>query len=159
MMEKNGCIPNDNKPVIRMLAREIGRSNRGRNRILAGAVCACIVTLTVVFGISLGKMRAEYTQAMRAAGTRASACIERADHKQYEKVRALGYVKHVGRSMLAGEGFLAGGAAQTEQEDSAAAADGEQRVCMIQWLDEQVWEEIVKPAYTDIIGDWDEDLP
>lgn len=152
MMEKNGCIPNDNKPVIRMLAREIGRSNRGRNRILAGAVCACIVTLTVVFGISLGKMRAEYTQAMRAAGTRASACIERADHKQYEKVRALGYVKHVGRSMLAGEGFLAGGAAQTEQEDSAAAADGEQRVCMIQWLDEQVWEEIVKPAYTDIIG-------
>ncbi len=47
MMEKNGCIPNDNKPVIRMLAREIGRSNRGRNRILAGAVCACIVTLTV----------------------------------------------------------------------------------------------------------------
>ncbi len=163
-MERKRGIPNDNRAVIRMLALEIGRSNQGRNRILAGAVCACIVTLTVVFGISLGKMRAEYTQAVRAVGTRASARIERADRKQYEKVRALGYVKHVGRSMLAGEGFVAGGATQTEQEDSAAAAtqagqedgtaaaDSEQRVCMIQWLDEQAWEEIVKPAYTNITG-------
>ena len=120
-----------------MLALEIGRSNKGRNRILAGAVCMCIITLTMVFGISLGKVRAEYTQAVRSAGTRASACIERAERKQYEKVRTLGYVKHVGRSMLTGEGLL---------------ADSERRVCMLQWLDSQAWEEIVKPAYTDIAG-------
>ena len=89
LMEKNECIPNDNRSVIRMLAREIGQSNKGRNRILACAVCVCIVTLTVVFGISLGKVRAEYTRAVRAAGTKASACIERADRRQYEKVCAL----------------------------------------------------------------------
>ena len=136
-MEKNGCTPNDNRAVLRMLALEIGRSNKGRNRILAGAVCMCIITLTMVFGISLGKVRAEYTQAVRSAGTRASACIERAERKQYEKVRTLGYVKHVGRSMLTGEGLL---------------ADSERRVCMLQWLDSQAWEEIVKPAYTDIAG-------
>lgn len=136
-MERNGCTPNDNRAVLRMLALEIGRSNKGRNRILAGAVCMCIITLTMVFGISLGKVRAEYTQAVRSAGTRASACIERAERKQYEKVRTLGYVKHVGRSMLTGEGLL---------------ADSEQRVCMLQWLDSQAWEEIVKPAYTDIAG-------
>lgn len=136
-MEKNGCTPNDNRAVLRMLALEIGRSNKGRNRILAGAVCMCIITLTMVFGISLGKVRAEYTQAVRSAGTRASACIERAERKQYEKVRTLGYVKHVGRSMLTGEGLL---------------ADSERRVCMLQWLDRQAWEEIVKPAYTDITG-------
>ena len=136
-MERNGCTPNDNRAVIRMLALEIGRSNKGRNRILAGAVCMCIITLTMVFGISLGKVRAEYTQAVRSAGTRASACIERAERKQYEKVRTLGYVKHVGRSMLTGEGLL---------------ADSERRVCMLQWLDSQAWEEIVKPAYTDIAG-------
>ena len=136
-MERNGCTPNDNRAVLRMLALEIGRSNKGRNRILAGAVCMCIITLTMVFGISLGKVRAEYTQAVRSAGTRASACIERAERKQYEKVRTLGYVKHVGRSMLTGEGLL---------------ADSERRVCMLQWLDSQAWEEIVKPAYTDIAG-------
>ncbi len=136
-MERNGCTPNDNRAVIRMLALEIGRSNKGRNRILAGAVCMCIITLTMVFGISLGKVRAEYTQAVRSAGTRASACIERAECKQYEKVRTLGYVKHVGRSMLTGEGLL---------------ADSERRVCVLQWLDSQAWEEIVKPAYTDITG-------
>lgn len=136
-MERNGCTPNDNRAVLRMLALEIGRSNKGRNRILAGAVCMCIITLTMVFGISLGKVRAEYTQAVCSAGTRASACIERGERKQYEKVRTLGYVKHVGRSMLTGEGLL---------------ADSERRVCMLQWLDSQAWEEIVKPAYTDIAG-------
>lgn len=164
MMEKNGGIPNDNQAVIQMLAQEIGKSNRGRNRILAGAVCACIVTLTMVFGISLGKMRAEYMQAVRAAGTKASACIERADRKQYEKVCTLGYVKQAGRSVLIGEGIAADGAARTEQEnragvaarteqeDGASGTDSERRVCQIQWLDEQAWEEIVKPAYTDIFG-------
>lgn len=42
-MERNGCTPNDNRAVLRMLALEIGRSNKGRNRILAGAVCMCII--------------------------------------------------------------------------------------------------------------------
>ena len=43
-MDKNGFTPNDNRPVLGMLAWEIGKSNRGRNRILAGAVFLCIVT-------------------------------------------------------------------------------------------------------------------
>ena len=93
----------------------------------------CIITLTVVFGISLGKVRAEYTQAVRSAGTRASACIERAERKQYEKVRTLGYVKHVGRSMLTGEGLL---------------ADSERRVCMLQWLDRRGKRLLSRPIQT-----------
>ena len=42
-MDKNGFTPNDNRTVLGMLAGEIGKSNRGRNRILAGAVFLCIV--------------------------------------------------------------------------------------------------------------------
>lgn len=135
MMGPGGDIPNNNASVIRMLSRELGRCNKGRNRILAGAVCMCIVTLTMVFGISFGKVRAEYTRAVRSAGTAASACIERADREQYEKVRSLSYVKRAGRCVVIGEGSYRG-----------------KRLCRIRALDDTAWEEITKPAYTDISG-------
>jgi len=37
--------------VIEMLAKTHSRYNKGRNRILTVAVCLCILTLTIVFGI------------------------------------------------------------------------------------------------------------
>ena len=151
-MDKNGFTPNDNRPVLGMLAGEIGKSNRGRNRILAGAVFLCIVTLTMVFGISFGKVKAEYTRAVRSAGTAASACIEGADFKQYEKVRDLEYVKLTGRSVPVGEGISSEGAGKEGREAGAEGADGDRRICRIQWLDHLTWEEIIKPAYTDVFG-------
>lgn len=151
-MDKNGFTPNDNRPVLGMLAGEIGKSNKGRNRILAGAVFLCIVTLTMVFGISFGKVKAEYTRAVRSAGTAASACIEGADFKQYEKVRDLEYVKLAGRSVPVGEGISVEGAGKEGREAGAEGADSGKRICQIQWLDHLAWEEIIKPAYTDIFG-------
>ena len=74
-MEKKTFIPNQNRQVLRMLAREFGKWNRGRNRILMSAVTLCIVTLTMVFGIASGKTKAEYIKAVRAAGTTASVRI------------------------------------------------------------------------------------
>ncbi len=151
-MDKNGFTPNDNRPVLGMLAGEIGKSNGGRNRILAGAVFLCIVTLTMVFGISFGKVKAEYTRAVRSAGTAASACIEGAEFKQYEKVRDLEYVKLTGRSVPVGEGISSEGAGKEGREAGAEGADGDRRICRIQWLDHLTWEEIIKPAYTDVFG-------
>ena len=68
-----------------MLSREIGKCNKGRNRILLGTVILCIVTLTMVFGISFGQVQAEYTKAVRAAGTAASGCIGDADQDVYKR--------------------------------------------------------------------------
>ena len=65
-MEKKTFIPNQNRQVLRMLAREFGKWNRGRNRILMSAVTLCIVTLTMVFGIASGKTKAEYIKALGA---------------------------------------------------------------------------------------------
>lgn len=134
-MAGKGFTPNQNKQVVKMLSREIGKCNKGRNRILLGTVILCIVTLTMVFGISFGKVQAEYTKAVRQAGTAASVCIENADQSQYEKVCSLRYVKRAGRCVTLGE-----------------AADGDQYICRIQALDDAAWEEIRKPAYTDIHG-------
>lgn len=135
MMAANRFTPNNNKPVIRLLAREFGKCNRGRNRILMGAVSLCILTLTMVFGISYGKLKAEYTKSVRAAGTRASVCIENAEESQYQKLKTLGYVKQMGRLISVGR-----------------AERGGERICSIQVLDGPAWEELVQPAYTDIAG-------
>lgn len=134
-MKEKRSIPNKNSSAVRMLSREFGRYNRGRNRVLMGAVILCIVALTMVFGIAFGKVQAEYTRAIRAAGTRASACIERASQEQYGEVRSLSYVKRAGRRVSVGE----------------AAGEGGGAFC-VQVLDRYAWEDIVKPAYTDISG-------
>lgn len=134
-MAGKGFTPNNNKYVIKMLSKEFGKSNKGRNRILLGAVILCIVTLTMVFGISYGKVQAEYTKAVRAAGSTASTYIEDADVSQYAVVNALSYVAQAGRRVSAGE-----------------AAVGQKTVCTIQWLDESAWEKMMRPAYTDIHG-------
>ena len=69
--------------VTEMLAKTHSRYNKGRNRILTAAVCLCILTLTIVFGIASGKIEAEYLKAVREAGTTASACIEKGRKKSY----------------------------------------------------------------------------
>ena len=102
-MEKKTFIPNQNRQVLRMLAREFGKWNRGRNRILMSAVTLCIVTLTMVFGIASGKTKAEYIKAVRAAGTTASVRIEHAENEIYQKIEDLSYVKESGRSISVGE--------------------------------------------------------
>lgn len=151
-MKMHMFIPNNNKSVIRMLSKELGRYNRGRNRILMGAVSLCIITLTMVFGIAFGKVKAEYTRSVRAAGTSASACIENAEEAQYAKVCSLSYVKKAGRSVSVGEGMT--GEDSVKGNTSEASEQKEKHVCWIQVLDQQAWEEFVKPAYTDIYGEY-----
>lgn len=138
-MEKKTFIPNQNRQVLRMLAREFGKWNRGRNRILMSAVTLCIVTLTMVFGIASGKTKAEYIKAVRAAGTTASVRIEHAENEIYQKIEDLSYVKESGRSISVGE-----------------AAVSEKHVCNLEVLDTSAWNKLVSPAYTEIHGHYPE---
>ena len=133
----NGFTPNNNTNVIRLLSEEIRKCNKGRNRILMGAVILCILTLTFVFGTAYGKIDAEYTKNIRMDGTTASTYIEEGTKKQYEKVRSLGYVKEVGRRMKMGE---------------ATEDDKKESICSIQVLDQTAWEKMMKPAFTGIHG-------
>ena len=144
MMNGIQFIPNNNRSVLRMLSKEYERCNRGRNRILMGAVCLCIITLTLVFGIAVGKVQAEYLKAARAAGTTASASISGAGTSVYQKVRSLGYVKRAGRRAAVGWA--------SAWETGKKPLEAEKEVCTIQVLDGPAWEQIVSPAYTDIRG-------
>lgn len=138
-METKTFIPNQNRQVLGMLAREFGKWNRGRNRILMSAVTLCIVTLTMVFGIASGKTKAEYIKAVRAEGTTASVRIEHADNGIYQKIEDLSYVKESGRSISVG-----------------GATVSEKHVCNLEVLDTSAWNKMVSPAYTEIHGHYPE---
>lgn len=133
----NGFTPNNNTNVIRLLSEAIRKCNKGRNRILMGAVILCILTLTFVFGTAYGKINAEYTKNIRMDGTTASTYIEEGTKQQYEKVRSLGYVKETGRRMKMGETTESG---------------KKESICSIQVLDQTAREKMMKPAYTGVHG-------
>ncbi len=137
----NGFTPNNNTNVIRLLSEAIRKCNKGRNRILMGAVVLCILTLAFVFGTAYGKINAEYMKNIRMDGTTASSYIEEGTKQQYEKVRSLGYVKETGRRMKMGE---------------AAESGKKESICSIQVLDQTAWEKMMKPAYTGIHGTYPE---
>ena len=124
--------------VTEMLAKTHSRYNKGRNRILTAAVCLCILTLTIVFGIASEKIEAEYLKGVREAGTTASACIEKGDKLLYSSALGLPYVKKAGRRVTVGS-----------VSQNKADASG---LCTLQAVDQNAWEYIQKPAYTDVQG-------
>ena len=137
----NRFTPNNNTNVIRLLSEEIRKCNKGRNRILMGAVILSVLTLTFVFGTAYGKINAEYTKNIRMDGTTASTYIEEGTKQQYKKVHSLGYVRETGRRMKMGE---------------ATESGKKESICSIQVLDQAAWEKMMKPAYTDIYGTYPE---
>ena len=64
-MRRREFTPNDTRGVIRLLSLRYAGTARGRNRILLATVILCIVVLTMVFGITRGKIRAEELNAIQ----------------------------------------------------------------------------------------------
>ena len=128
-------IPNNNQEILSMLAEKLRKKNHGRNMVLLCAVAVGIVTLTLIFGTSAGKIQAEYTKAVRRVGSTASAVLENATEDQYRQICSLSYIKNAGKRVRAGR-----------------AESGEKKLGEISLLDQSAWEKIIRPAYTDLQG-------
>ena len=137
-MRRRDFTPNDTRGVIRLLSHRYAGTARGRNRILLGTVILCIVTLTMVFGITRGKIRAEELNAIRTAGTAASGVVEDGNASQYAALKAAGYIRQAGRCVTVGP------------------AETKETVCSIRWADADAWEKLLCPAYTEIHGNYPE---
>ena len=74
MLHKN--IPNNNKDIIRFLAKNFAGIKKVRNTILFCSIIIGIVAITMVFGISFGKIQAEEIRLIRENGTASSGRIE-----------------------------------------------------------------------------------
>ena len=137
-MRRREFTPNDTRSVIRLLSFRYAGTARGRNRILLGTVILCIVALTMVFGITRGKIRAEELNAIRTAGTAASDTRSRVNASQYAALKAAGYIRQAGRCVTVGP------------------AETEETVCSIRWADADAWEKLLRPAYTEVHGNYPE---
>ena len=137
-MRRRGYTPNDTRDVIRLLSVRYAGSARGRNRILLATVILCIAALTMVFGITRGKIRAEELNTIRTAGTAASGVVEDGNASQYASLKAAGYISQAGRCVTVGP------------------SESEGPVCSIRWADADAWEKLLRPAYTEIHGNYPE---
>ena len=139
MFHKN--IPNNNKDIIRFLAKNFAGTKKIRNTILFCSVVIGIVAITMVFGISCGKIQAEEIRLTRENGTASSGRIEDGTEEQYAKLKQLDYIKQVGKSIFVGEA--------TDVSD-----DNAKTICNVVWADSESWNFFLKPAYTNIIGSY-----
>ena len=139
MLHKN--IPNNNKDIIRFLAKNFAGTKKVRNTILFCSIVIGIVAITMVFGISFGKIQAEEIRLIRENGTASSGRIEDGTEEQYAKLNQLDYIKQVGKSIFVGE-------ATDISENNAKT------ICNVVWADSESWNNFLKPAYTNLIGSY-----
>ena len=139
MFHKN--IPNNNEDIIRFLAKNFAGTKKVRNTILFCSVVIGIVAITMVFGISCGKIQAEEIRLTRENGTASSGRIEDGTEEQYAKLKQLDYIKQVGKSIFVGEA--------TEVSENNAKT-----ICDIVWADSESWNNFWRPAYTNVIGSY-----
>ena len=139
MFRKN--IPNNNKDIIRFLAKNFAGTKKIRNTILFCSVVIGIVAITMVFGISFGKIQAEEIRLTRENGTASSGRIEDGTEEQYAKLKQLDYIKQVGKSIFVGEA-------------TDVSENNEKTICDVVWADSESWNNFLKPAYTNVIGNY-----
>ena len=139
MFHKN--IPNNNKDIIRFLAKNFAGTKKIRNTILFCSVVIGIVAITMVFGISFGKIQAEEIRLTRENGTASSGRIEDGTEEQYAKLKQLDYIKQVGKSIFVGEA-------------TDVSENNEKTICDVVWADSESWNNFLKPAYTNVIGSY-----
>ena len=139
MLHKN--IPNNNKDIIRFLAKNFASTKKVRNTILFCSIVIGIVAITMVFGISFGKIQAEEIRLTRENGTASSGRIEDGTEEQYAKLKQLDYIKQVGKSIFVGEA-------------TDVSENNEKTICDVVWADSESWNNFLKPAYTNVIGNY-----
>ena len=86
-MRRREFTPNDTRGVIRLLSFRYAGTARGRNRILLATVILCIVALTMVFGITRGKIRAEELNAIRQPGRQRPESWKMEMHPSMQRLR------------------------------------------------------------------------
>ena len=125
-------MKNNNQKILRLLAKREYQENKRRNRILIGTVAFAVWMIFCVFSLAIGKVQADYLLMVRNGGTKASTTLENPSEEQYRKIQKLAYIRSAG------------------METDFAATDA--FLCTV--LDKIAWEKMLKPAYTDIHGEY-----
>ena len=129
---------NNNRAVIRKLAKNSLAANRSRNVFILLAVALTTFMIGAVFSVGMGLIASIEKEQTRHVGSVAHAALGNPTPEQLYKAGTLDYVEKVGFGMRIG--FLRE-TPMTEQID----------VNLI-YMDEAQWKDIQSPAFTDIVG-------
>ena len=130
----------NNSGAIRRLILRYLKSNSKRNSIVITAIALTTFLLTSVFNIGLSFYEAQEVQEKRLMGTTAHITIDYPSPIQINLLKKLDYIKFAGTS-----NFVA------SVKNSPAMGDAK---LMLYYFDETEWNDIRKPALTDITGSY-----
>lgn len=144
-------VRNNNRTVIKELARAYYLGNKRKNRILTAAAAMAVFLLYAAFSIAYGKIRADYLIDVRGMGTVASVSLENGSRRQYEAMRKLSYLEDVGVKKNAGTGRYEGTETTAGDGENSGTPGGAWEGNLV-FLDETAYEKLMLPAYTDVAG-------
>lgn len=128
-------VKNNNTSIIRELAKNSYIANKSRNRLLIGAFAFAVVLLFSISSISIAQVDSEYMMYARSSGTLATVYMERPTMEQYKLAKELDCIDIVGK-----ESYVMTG------------KQGEHILFTGKVVDAVAYEELYKPAYTDVYG-------
>lgn len=125
--------------AVRELSDAYYRENRRQNHVFIAAAAMSVFLLYTAFSLAYGKIHSDCLIDLRGMGTAATVSLENASARQYEQMKRLPYIEAAGISKTAG-----------------TAAFGDIWTGDLIWVDPVAYEKMLKPAYTDIVGNYPE---
>lgn len=132
-------IHNNNQKIKKELAQAYYRANRQKNKLLIAAISMSVFLLYSAFSIAYGKIYSGYLADIRGMGTLATVSLENGSERQYQRLQELSYLTDVGIKKITG-----------------TASYGKKWSGNLVYLDDVAYKKLIKPAYTDIMGDYPE---
>lgn len=130
-------VRNNNKAVETELAKVYYKKNSRRNEILVLSIAMSLFLLYAAFSIASGKIRADYLIDIRGMGTLATISLENGSEEQLNQMKSLPYISEVGLKKTLIEG---------KYKDKWSGR--------LVYIDNNAYEKMFKPAYTDIRGSY-----
>lgn len=131
---------NNNKVVIKKLARRALRADKKRNFFIIAAIALTAFMIASVFSVGMSLVESVKMNQIRLAGTVAHAAVGHPTASQLERLSGLDYVKTVGTGNNVGYVKI------TPEMGKISLS--------LHYFDETEWQELRTPAYTDIEGNY-----
>ncbi|KAF1296184.1 hypothetical protein BAU15_10375 [Enterococcus sp. JM4C] len=128
-------VRNNNRSIIRTLAKADYAHNKFRNWLMIGAVATTVLVLFCIFSFMKGRIDAEYLMEVRHNGSTNTAILNRPTTRQKKEIDHLPYIEKTGK-------INSFAVAKTEGVDRFAGVGA----------DEAVFTDLFLPAYSDVHG-------
>lgn len=133
---------NNNGPIIKKLTKRSLKANKQRNFFLVMAIMLTTLLIGSVFSVGMSLVESVKMEQIRFAGTMAHAAVGHPTTEQIQRLHTLDYVKEVGTGNSVGV--------------VQNTADMGNISLTLHYFDKTEWEELRRPAYVDIVGNYPE---